>query len=88
MSTDTEFENKACARYEALLEDYLDGALDRADAATAERHWRECVNCREALEQASASVQLLRLASDFANQRRHVEPGLLQCITGISPCEG
>jgi anti-sigma factor RsiW len=62
MATDTEFESKACARYEALLEDYLDGALDRGDTSTAEQHWRECVNCREALEQAAASVQLLRLA--------------------------
>jgi anti-sigma-K factor RskA len=62
MSTDTEFENKACMQYEALLEDYLGGELSAAEAQTAEQHWRNCAGCRDALEQASKSVHLLRLA--------------------------
>lgn len=62
MSTNTEFENKACTRYEALLEDYLGGELSAAEAKTAEEHWRNCAACRDALEQASKSARLLRLA--------------------------
>ncbi len=62
MSTDTEFGNKACTSYEALLEDYISGALSAADAKMAEQHWQSCVACRAALEQAASSVRLLRLA--------------------------
>jgi anti-sigma-K factor RskA len=62
MPTDTEFGNKACTQYEALLEDYLGGALSAAEAKTAEQHWRNCAECQGALEQASESVRLLRLA--------------------------
>ena len=62
MATDTEFGNTACTNFEALLEDYLDGALTPADAKAAEQHWQNCAACRGALEQAASSVQLLRLA--------------------------
>jgi anti-sigma factor RsiW len=62
MSTDTEFENKACTQYEALLEDYLDGELSAAEAQTAKQHWHNCGACREALERASKGAHLLRLA--------------------------
>jgi anti-sigma-K factor RskA len=61
MSTDTEFGNRACTQYEALLEDYLGGALSATEANTAEQHWRNCAACRGALERAFASVRLLRL---------------------------
>jgi predicted anti-sigma-YlaC factor YlaD len=66
MSTDTEFGNKACTQYEALLEDYLDGALSSAEATAAEQHWRNCAACRGALEHASASVPLLRFVGPSA----------------------
>jgi anti-sigma-K factor RskA len=62
MSTDTEFGNKACKSYEALLEDYVSGALIAADAKLAEQHWQSCASCRAALEQAASSVRLFRLA--------------------------
>ncbi len=62
MATDTEFGNTACTSYEAMLEDYLDGALTAADARTAEQHWQSCEACRGALQQAASSVRLLRLA--------------------------
>lgn len=61
MSTEMEFGNKSCPQYEALLEDYLDGALSTAEANTAELHLRNCAACQSALEQASASVRLLRI---------------------------
>jgi len=62
MATDTEFGNTACTNYETMLEDYLDGALNAADARTAEQHWQSCAACRGALQQAASSVRLLRLA--------------------------
>jgi anti-sigma-K factor RskA len=66
MAWDTGLENTACTKYEALLEDYLEGALTLSDAKSAEEHWRECANCREALQQAAASIRLLRLAEPSA----------------------
>ena len=62
MATNTEFGNTACAKYEALLEDYLEGALSAADAKSTEVHWRNCAACRSALEEAAVSVRLLHLA--------------------------
>jgi anti-sigma-K factor RskA len=62
MSTDSGFETKACTKYEAILEDYLNGALDSVESRAAEAHWRDCAGCRAALDQASASVRLLRFA--------------------------
>src|ERR1700733_9753209 len=66
MATDTGFEMTACTKYEALLEDYLEGALDAAESTAVEKHWRDCTSCRVALDQASASVRLLRLAGPSA----------------------
>jgi anti-sigma factor RsiW len=62
MATDTEFGNTACTNYEAMLEDYLDGALTASEARTAEQHWQSCAACRGALQQAASSVRLLRVA--------------------------
>jgi predicted anti-sigma-YlaC factor YlaD len=62
MANDTELGNKGCAKYEALLEDYLEGALSAAGSKGVEEHWRNCAACRSALDEASASVGLLRRA--------------------------
>jgi anti-sigma factor RsiW len=62
MATDTEFGNTACTRFEALLEDYLEGELSVGDAELTEQHWRNCAACRGSLEQAASSVRLLRFA--------------------------
>jgi anti-sigma factor RsiW len=62
MASDTEFVHNACTQYEALLEDYLDGALSSVEARSAEQHWRGCVGCRAAMERAFASGRLLRAA--------------------------
>ena len=40
----------ACVKYEALLEDYLDGALDATEAEAAEEHLQSCEPCRAALD--------------------------------------
>jgi hypothetical protein len=56
----------ACLRYEALLEDYLEGVLDEAGAETARRHLRDCAGCNGVFERASGSVHLLRIAEPTA----------------------
>jgi anti-sigma-K factor RskA len=66
MSTEAGFETKVCTKYEAMLEDYLDGALDATESRAAEAHWRDCAGCRAALDQASASVRLLRFVGESA----------------------
>ncbi len=55
-----EMPGSACARYEALLEDYLQGALGGTAAEEVEAHVERCVACREALEAARLGSQLVR----------------------------
>ena len=62
MKMDTGIKNAACAKYEALLEDYLSGELEVAAANIAAEHWKNCAGCRQSLEDAVASVRLLRAA--------------------------
>jgi hypothetical protein len=52
----------ACSKYEALLEDYLNGALPGADGKRMVGHLATCAGCREALAEAEASLRLLRVA--------------------------
>jgi len=63
MATNMEPSKAACPAYEPALEDYLNGDLSVAEAKRAAEHWKTCVGCREALEQASASARLLRAAA-------------------------
>ncbi|HXQ25574.1 MAG TPA: hypothetical protein VN822_04125 [Candidatus Acidoferrales bacterium] len=65
MATDAELHNTACAKYESLLEDYLSGELSVPDAESAAEHWKSCAGCREAIEQAAASIRLLRAAGPW-----------------------
>jgi anti-sigma factor RsiW len=52
----------ACSGYESRLEDYLGGQLSSSDARQVAEHLKSCGACRSALEEAAASVRLLRLA--------------------------
>lgn len=76
MATDTGFRNAACADYEALLEDYLNGELDAAAARNAAEHWKNCAGCREALDRAKAASRWLRAAA-FAPDPR---PGFSRAV--------
>jgi anti-sigma-K factor RskA len=67
MAADTGLGNAACEKYEALLEDYLNGELSGADARSAAEHWENCAGCRAALQHAAASVRLLRAAEPSAD---------------------
>jgi predicted anti-sigma-YlaC factor YlaD len=50
----------SCGEWEALLEDFLDGALSRHAADQVSAHLGRCAVCREALDAARGSVHLLR----------------------------
>ncbi len=63
MSADMALPNTACSQYEALLEDYLHANLNSTDAKRAEEHLSTCGACREALEDARASLRLFRAAA-------------------------
>jgi anti-sigma factor RsiW len=63
MATDWGTTNAACEKYEALLEDYLNGDLSAADAKTVTEHWQGCAGCRAALQSAAASLRLLKVAA-------------------------
>jgi anti-sigma factor RsiW len=47
-----------CAELVELVTDYLEGALDREDAARFERHASCCPGCGTYLEQVRATVRL------------------------------
>ncbi|HXY77246.1 MAG TPA: zf-HC2 domain-containing protein [Candidatus Acidoferrales bacterium] len=67
MPRDTGFKSGACERYEALLEDYLNGELSGADARVASEHWQNCAACGDALQNAAASLRLLHAAEPSAD---------------------
>jgi anti-sigma factor RsiW len=60
---EAEFNKPACSEFEALLEDHVTGDLGNADAAKLADHLESCVACTSALENAVASVDLLRTLS-------------------------
>jgi anti-sigma-K factor RskA len=62
MAKDREFEHTDCQKYAPLWEDYVDGQLDGADVTSALQHSHGCADCRAALEAATMSVRVLRVA--------------------------
>lgn len=55
-----------CRKFEARLEDFLDGAAD----PELHRHLAECATCRTALEDSRLAGKLLRQAWDPADEPR------------------
>ena len=47
----------ACQQMVALVTEYLDGALSRADARRFETHLRRCPDCTVYLEQMRATIR-------------------------------
>jgi anti-sigma factor RsiW len=66
MATERE-SRSACQTYEALLEDYLHAELSGEGAKLTAAHLASCAACREAVEQAKASMRLLRAAEPSAD---------------------
>ncbi len=55
MNAENEFVSGACAQYEALLEDYLDGALENAASRRVAEHLETCAGCSRAFADAAAA---------------------------------
>ena len=62
MASETNIAGSACGAYEARLEDYLNGELNRADAEEVRKHADICERCGVALDCAVAGARLLRAA--------------------------
>jgi predicted anti-sigma-YlaC factor YlaD len=65
--------SKACAEYEARLEDYLAGDAGEAEANRVAEHLKSCDGCRAAFDQAAASTRILRVVAPLMD--RAVDPG-------------
>ena len=57
----------ACPRYEAALEDQLQGMLRGPEATMLADHLVTCAGCRAALEDAAVSARLLAIAEPTAD---------------------
>jgi hypothetical protein len=57
----------ACPRYEAALEDQLQGTLRGPEATMLADHLVTCAGCRAALEHAAVSARLLAIAEPTAD---------------------
>jgi len=64
---------KACAEYEARLEDYVAGEAGGVAANEVAVHLKSCEGCRGAFEAAAAGTRFLRVASPLVD--RAVDPG-------------
>jgi len=64
------FSAGGCGKYEARLEDYLQGNLQGNDDSDLHNHLRRCTGCRAALENSRLGGQLLRDAWEPAGEPR------------------
>lgn len=64
---EAEHDGTGCAKYEALLEDLVDGKLDGAEATSLANHMKDCAGCRSAFKDAATAARLLRLAEPTAD---------------------
>jgi hypothetical protein len=62
-----EVNSGSCPEYEARLEDYLSGQLCGANVRELTEHLKRCVGCKAALEDAKASVRLMRFVGAAPN---------------------
>lgn len=60
MNAENDFASCACAEYEAMLEDYLGGALENGASRKVGQHLMSCAGCSRALEDAAAASEMLR----------------------------
>jgi predicted anti-sigma-YlaC factor YlaD len=64
---EAEYQGGACTKYEALLEDLMNGELNGADSAPLAEHMRDCAGCRSAFKDAAACARLLQQAEPTAD---------------------
>ena len=60
MNAENDFASCACPEYEAVLEDYLGGALENGASRKIAEHLKACAGCSRALEDAAAASEMLR----------------------------
>lgn len=60
MNAENDFASCACPEYEAVLEDYLAGALENGASRKVAEHLKACAGCGRALEDAAAVSEMLR----------------------------
>jgi predicted anti-sigma-YlaC factor YlaD len=59
---EAEYHGTACTKFEALLEDMVNGDLGGPEAASVAEHLKSCAGCRAAFDSAVAGTRVLRLA--------------------------
>ncbi len=57
-----QYRGTACAEYEVLLEDSINGELRGVDAKNLAEHLKDCGGCRTAFQDASACARLMQVA--------------------------
>ncbi len=72
--------NVACPEYEALLEDYLSGALCDANVAATAQHLEGCPKCRRAADAALAGGRMIREMSEAAGERPQPSPAFPRIV--------
>jgi anti-sigma factor RsiW len=80
MKADTKLTNAACPEYEALLEDYLNGALCDANVAAASQHLEACPECRRAADAALAGARWLREMGESLGERPRPSPAFPRIV--------
>jgi anti-sigma-K factor RskA len=60
MNAENDFASCACPEYEAVLEDYLAGALENGASRKIAEHLKACAGCSSALADAAAASEMLR----------------------------
>jgi predicted anti-sigma-YlaC factor YlaD len=71
---------KACAEYEARLEDYVAGDAGVAVASEIAVHLKSCEGCRSAFEAAAASTRFLRVAMPLMDRAADPGPGFPRLV--------
>jgi hypothetical protein len=73
---DSDKKHGNCEGFEALLEDSIEGVLGGEEAKNLEQHLRVCAACREALEEARLSQNLLQWSEPAAE----ASPGFARTV--------
>jgi len=80
MAAETNLTNTACPEYEALLEDYLNGALCDANVAATAQHLEACPRCQRAADAALASTRWLREIGESLSDRPQPSPAFPRIV--------
>ena len=72
--------SRACAEYEARLEDYVAGDAGGAVAGDVAAHLKSCEGCRVAFDAATASTRFLRMATPLMDRAEDPGPGFARLV--------